>query len=413
MATTNTGTGSSATLATRLKQVYADGITSIIPTSAELMKRLKFRKELELGKEAVFDVQLSHEHGFTVGQGELTLNAAVAQTAANAKVDAYQVILRSRVSYDLISRAKTSKAAFARFNDSKFIPMVESFQKRQEIYAIYGRDGLGKVSSNTSGALVITADTWAPSLWLGAEGLILEAFDSKAATANQHNGDLTVTSVAVSTRTVTVSGTSSSVVANDHLFYKGDRTTTAHNAPVGLMAIARNTGTLYNISASTYALWAANAYDAGTSTLTLAKVLAAAAMSADKGCDEKLTCLVPVSCFQSLVSDQAALRKYDASYSKAKVENGAESIVFYGATGAIEIVPYMFMKQGEAVLFPERYTYLIGSSEMVNQVGPGGDIVFDLESTSAKEMRLFAEWTVFCERPGWITYLTRSDAGAL
>jgi hypothetical protein len=396
-----------------LKQVYAEGITSIIPNSAELMKRLKFRKDLELGKEAVFDVQLSHEHGFTVGQGELTLNAAIAQTNANAKVDAFQVILRSRVSYDLISRAKTSKAAFAKFNDSKFIPMVESFQKRQEIYAIYGQDGLGKVESNTSGVLLITADTWAPSLWLGTEGVILEAFTSKAASATQHNGDVTVTEISTANRTVTVTGTNAAIVANDHLYYKGDRTTTAHKAPVGLMTIARNTGTLYNISASTYALWAANSFDVGTSGLTLAKVLEAAGKSADKGCDEKMTCLVPVRCFQSLVSDQAALRKYDASYNKGKFENGAESITFLGATGAIEIVPYMYMKQGEFVLFPERYTYLIGSSEMVNQVGPGGDIVFDLESTSAKEMRLFAEWTVFCERPGWITYGTRSDAGAL
>lgn len=409
MATVNTTT----TLASRLKQVYANGITEIIPNSTELMRRLKFKQDMELGKEAVFDVQMTHEHGFTVGQGELTLNAAVAQTTENAKVDAYQIILRSRVSYDLISRAKTSKAAFARFNESKFIPMVESFRKREEIYAIYGRDGLGKVSANNSGVLTISDDTWAPSLWLGCEGLVLEAFDAKAATANQHNADLTVTAVSITNKTVTVSGTSSAVVQNDHLYYKGDRTTTAHKAPVGLMTIARNTGSLYNISATTYALWAANSYDCGTSGLTLAKVLAAAAKSADKGCDEKLTCLVPVSCFQSLVSDQAALRKYDASYSKSKFENGAETISFYGATGLIEVVPYMFMKQGEAVLFPERLTYRIGSSEMENRVGPGGDIVFDLESTSAKEMRLFAEWTVFCERPGWITYMTRSDAGVL
>jgi hypothetical protein len=406
-------TNAPSTLASRLKQVYANGITEIIPSSAELMKRLKFKQDMELGKEAVFDVQMTHEHGFTVGQGELTLNAAVAQTTVNAKVDAYQIILRSRVSYDLINRAKTTKAAFARFNDSKFIPMVESFRKREELLAIYGRDGLGKVSGNSSGTLTISADTWCPSLWLGTEGAILEAFDSKAASANQHNGDLTISSIDTANRYVVVTGTNAAVVANDHLYFKGDRTTTAHNAPVGLMSIARNTGTLYNVSASSYALWASNSYDAGTSGLTLAKVLEAAAKSADKGCDEKLTCLVPVKAFQNLVSDQAALRKYDASYSKSKFENGAETISFYGATGLIEIVPYMYMKQGEAVLFPERYTYRIGSTEMTNVVGPGGDIVFDLESTSSKEMRLIAEWTVFCERPGWITYITRSDAGAL
>lgn len=410
MAVTNTP----STIASRLKEVYNDGITQLVPSTNELAgKRLKFKKELELGKQVVFDVQLSHELGFTVGQGELTLNAAIAQTAAKATVDAYQIILRSRVSYDLINRAKTTKAAFARFNDSKFIPMVESFRKREEIHAIYGRDGLGKVSANASGVLTISADTWAPSLWLGLEDAVLEAFDSKAASATQRNGNLTITSVDIVNRTVTVSGTSTAVVANDHLYFKGDRTATAHNGPVGLMHIARNTGSLYGISAATYALWSSNSYDVGTSALTLAKILAAAAKSADKGCAEKLTCLVPVSCFQNLVSDQAALRQYDASYSKSKMENGAESLSFYGATGLIEVVPYMFMKQGEFVLFPERQTCMIGSTEMTNIVGPGGDIVFDLESTSAKEMRLVAEWTVFCERPGWITYGTRSDGSAL
>lgn len=405
MAVTNTTT----TLASRLKEVYNDGITQLVPNANELVgKRLKFKKELELGKKAVFDVQLSHEHGFTVGQGELTLNAAVAQTSAKAEVDGYQIILRSRVSYDLISRAKTSKAAFARFNDSKFIPMVESFQKRQEILAMHGRDSLGIVQGLSGQDITIRVDSWCPALWLGMEDCVIEVFSARTG-GSQRNGDMVVTSVNTTTRVVTVSGTASAVTAGDFIYYKGHRT----SEPIGLMTIARNAGSLYNISAATYALWAANSYDSGTSGLTLAKLLEAAALAANKGCDEKLTALVPISCFQNLVSDQAALRQYDASYSEDKIKSGARKISFFGATGEIEVVPYMFAKQGEAILFPERYTYLIGSSEMVNQVGPGGDIVFDLESTSAKEMRLFAEWTVFCERPGWIVRISRSDNGVL
>lgn len=399
------------TLASRYKIVYPNGITELIPTSTVLMQRLKYKNDLQLGKQVDFDVQLSHEHGFTVGTD--TLNDAVAQVSATATVNAGQIVLRSRVSYEAIERAKDSKTAFAKFNDDKFIPMVESFRKREEIYAIYGRDGLGKVSANDSGVLTISDDTWAPSLWLGCEGLILEAFTSKAASASQHNTDLTVTAVSTANKTVTVSGTSSAVVADDHLYYKGDRTTTAHRAPVGLMTIARNTGTLYGISASTYSLWSANAHDVGTSGLTLAKVLEAAAKAADKGCDEALTCLVPVSCFQSLVSDQAALRRYEGSYSKTKLENGAESLDFFGATGKISIVPYMFMKQGEFVMFPERHVYRIGFAEMKSAVGKNEDIIFDIEASTNKEMRLYAGWTVFCDKPGWIVYGTRSDGGAL
>lgn len=401
MAVTNTP----STLASRLKVVYNKGITSLVPASVELVKRLSFNSDLMIGSKAEFDVQLSHEQGFTVGTGELTLNAAVAQTAAKAQVDAYQIILRSRVSYDLISRAKTEKAAFATFNSQKFIPMVESFRKREETLAMHGRAGLGIVSDNTSGVLTIRADQWCPVLWLGTEGAVLEAFTATTG-GSQHNGDLTVSSIDVENRTVTVTGTNSAVVSGDYLFFKGNRGA----EPIGLWGIARNTGTLYNISATTYALWKANAYDLGTSAISFGKILEASALSANKGCDEKLTCLVPPKAFQKLNADQAALTRYGVSKT---AENGFEKLVFHGACGPIEIVSHLYSKEGESIMFPERYTYLIGSSEMVNQLAKDGDIIFDLEATSSKEMRLYAEWTVFCEKPGFITYMTRSDNLAL
>lgn len=401
-------TNTPTSLASRLKEVYADGPSQIVPAANELFgKRLEFRKELELGKAAIFDVQLSGEQGFTVGQGEVTLNGASAQTTAKASVDGYSVILQSNVSYDLISRAKTTKAAFATFNSQKFIPLAESFRTRGELLCMgYGRQGLGIVSSVSTGVITITPGSWCSAMALTLIGATLEAFTSGG---TQHNTDLVVSSVSTANRTITVTGTSSSVVANDILFLKGHRTA----APYGLMDIAKNVGTLYNISAATYDLWSASAYDVGTSALTLGKISAASALAADKGCAEKLTCLVPNKAFQAMVNDQAALREYGANYNSAKAETGFESIVFHGATGKIEIVPYMFSKEGEFVMFPERWTCLLGSEEMANQVGPGGDIVFDLESTSAKQMRMFGDWTVFCERPGYIVYGNRSDSLAL
>lgn len=409
MATTSTPT----TLASRLKERYKDGISNLIPTSTVLLRKFKFKEDLAPGEKARFDIQLDHEQGFSVGQGEITLNPAVAQNTAKVEVEGYSVILRSRVSYDLITRAKTTKQAFATFHDKKFIPMTESYQKRCEILAKgYGRQGLGVVSANSSGVLTITPGSWNAPLWLGMKGAVLEAFTSTATGATQHNGDLTVSAINVANKTVTVTGTSSAVVANDILFLK-DCHVDSGSAPYGLMDIAKNNATLYNINASTEALWKSNTYNVGTSALTLGKILEAAGYSADMGCDEKLTCTVPVKAFQGLVADESALRSYDAKYSKAKAENGFEAISFYGATGEIEVIPYMFEKEGEFVMFPERYMSKIGSSDMTNQLAKDGDIVFDLENTSAKEMRLFSEWTVFCERPAWITWGNRSDGLAL
>ncbi len=161
-------TSTPSTLASRLKEKYNNGISNLVPTSTVLMRRIKFRKDLTPGEKARFDVQLDHEQGFSVGQGEITLNAAVAQNSAKAEVEGYSVILRSRVSYDLISRAKSNKQAFAQFHDKRFIPMTESYQKRCEILSMgYGRQGLGVVTGNSSGVLTISPASWCPSLWLG------------------------------------------------------------------------------------------------------------------------------------------------------------------------------------------------------------------------------------------------------
>lgn len=406
MATTNTPT----TLASRLKEIYPNGPSSVIPNSTVLQKRLKFRNDIPHGELIRFDVQLTSEHGFSTGTGSITLNGAVAQETAKAQVSGFSLVLQSRVSYDLVSRATGGdKKAFAQFADKKFIPMAESFQKRCEIIDMgYGRRSLGKVVSNTSGALVISPDTWSTAIWAGSKGMVLEAFTDVAA-GTQHDGDLTVSAVDVANKTVTVTGTSTAVVANDLLFYKGFAAASGY----GLMDIAVNTGTLYNISATTYETWASQAYDVGTSAITLGKILEAAALSANMGADEGLTCLIPHSSYEALNADEAALRAYDKSYTKNKGENGFESLTFHSAAGPLEIVPAPYIKDGEGILFPERYTYKLGSTDTTNNVGKDGDIIFDLESTSDKEMRMFRDATVFCEKPAQIVRMTRSDGLAL
>ncbi len=404
MAVTNTPT----TLASRLKQRYANGISQLVPMTNYLKRSIKFKKELAPGEAARFDVQMALENGFSVGTGDFSLNPSIAQESVKAIVEGAGIVLKSRASYDILTRAKTSEQAFATFHDKKFIPMTDSFSRREELLTLIGRQGLGVVKSNAAGVLTITEKSWNPTRFIGLKGSVLEAFTAVTG-GSQHNGDLVITAVDIVNHTVTVSGTSAAVVLNDILYFKGHRGV----EPVGLLHIARNTGTLYNIDASAYELWKASTYDVGTSALTLGKILTAAANAGDKGCAEKLVCLVPIKCFQGLVSDQAALRQYDASYSKDKLENGTEKLSFYGATGEIEVVPYQNMEEGTFLMYPPAWVSYIGSSEMTNEVGDSGEMYFDVEGSAAKEMRLFAEWTVFCERPGFMVIGSRSDNLAL
>lgn len=402
-----------ATIASRFKQRFNKDISQIVPMTADILRSVKFKADLALGASAEFDVQLAPELGFSQGTANASLNGAITQATARASVTGYSLVLQSQVSYDAITRAKSSDTAFASFSDSKFIPMVDSFRMREEYHALLGRDqGLGKVTANAAGVLTISEDTWIPALASSLVGAVITAWTSKmtatAAAGSQHNGDLTVSAVSLANRTITVTGTNAAVVANDYLYFKGDYTVTSR---IGLLAIAQNSGSLFGISAATYPLWSGNTYSLGTSAITLGKILQGAAKAAEKGCvGKKLVCSVPVSAFQSLVADEAALVQYGANKSKS-AENGFEYLTFLGASGTIEVKPHLFIPDGAALIWSPEYTYVIGSQEASAQIAKDGDMIFDLESSMAKEMRMFSDTCgVFCERPGFMVYMTRSDS---
>jgi hypothetical protein len=398
------------TLASRLKQRFNKEVSQLVPESSDMQRRLEFRKDLEQGASAEFDVSLGHEAGFSIGRGSVTLNGAVDQVSVRASVSGYSHILQSKVSYDLIKRANSDEKAFAKFADSKFLNMTVAMRNREELLALNGRRGVGKIQTeNNSGVCVITKASWIPAFWASAVGAKFVAFDSLTGTT-QHAGNITCTAVDIPTRTVTFTsdGTIADLAANDFIFPKGQH----DDGRIGLLDIAYNTGSLYSINAGTYPLWAANSYDVGTSALTVGKILEASALAANKGASmEKLVCYVPPKTMQTLTADESALIRRDPN---AKVmKSGATGIEIQSSTGTIEIVPHLLIPEGVAVIYPPDYTYFIGSCEATSQIAKDGDILFDLESSSDKEMRMFSDHTVFCERPGYIVVMTRSDSLAL
>ena len=397
-------------LASRLKQRFNKDISQLVPETSDMQRRLEFRKDLEQGASAEFDIQLSNDAGFSVGRGSVTLNGSVDQVSARASVNGYSCILQAKVSYDLIKRASSDEKAFAKFADGKFLNLVNAMRNREELLALVGRRGVGKIESeNGSGVVVITKATWIPAFWASAVGAKFVAFDSLTG-STQHAGNITVTAVDIATRTVTFTsdGTIAELNANDYIFPKGQH----NDGRIGLLDIAHNTGTLYGISATTYPLWSANSYDCGTSALTVGKILEASALSANKGASmEKLVCYVPPKTMQALTADESALIRRDPN---AKVmKSGAQGIEIQSSTGTIDIIPHLLMAEGQAVIYPPDYTYFIGSCEATSSVAKDGEILFDLESSSDKELRMFSDHTLFCEKPGYITYITRSDNLAL
>lgn len=396
-----------STVSAWLKEIYADSLHNLVPEGVRLLKLVKFESgSKELGDKYIQPVALTHEFGFSVGSGAFTLNDAIAATYAEAQVEGKNLLLRTQVSYDAMAKASSTKKAFVKWSEQVLGNMTSSFTKRLEVLHFYGAASLAQVESVSSNTLTIKTATWASGIWAGSEGMTVQAYDAVSGGTVQNtanSGVATISSVDLTARTITLDD-ATGIAADDYLFYRGFY----GNELNGIDKIATNTGSLYNISASSYALWKGNSYSCGSAQLTFKKIQHAIALAVAKGLDEKVTCFVSPATYADLNTDMAASRKQDSSYSKKKGENGFESICFYGVNGEIEVVPSIYVKEGEAFCVPLKRFKRIGSSDITMRM-PGqseDQLVLQMPSNAGYEMRLFYDGNLFCERPAYVVKLT-------
>jgi hypothetical protein len=406
MAVTNTPN----TLIGDFKSLYEKSeLVKAVPNWALVQDRFPFSAAEATGEYYIFGVVLQRENGFSYAPSSgantlVTMNAAIAGYVGQAKVEGYAIYLRSRLDYASAAKASAKgKKAFAQAYAAVLKNMKESHQFRLELSLLYGRDGLGVVASNTGGVLVITDATWASGTWAGLKDAVLEAFTAVTASATQHDGDLTVSAVNIGSKAVTVTGTSTSVVANDVLYFKGARTTTAHNECAGLYRILTNTGSLFNIDAASYQLWQANSY-AVNGNLSLTAIMQAASIGMVFGLEKGLLLCSPTK-FAQLASDEAALRRYVQDQRETK--RGVKGISFLLGSVDVEILPHPLVRDGSSMLLNESSIQRIGATDITFAM-PGSSEKMEVHVTdvTAIEMRSMSDQAVFSDMPATCVLMT-------
>jgi hypothetical protein len=392
------------------KVVYADKIQDLVPDFAILQKKVDFvPADKETGNYYAQPVNLSHEAGFTYN-GEagsvVALNAAINGTMKEAQVKGTEIILRSQMSYLALSRASSAgPKAFKRASAWKVEDMNNSARKRLEISMLYGRKSVGQVSGISSGVITITEASWAGGIWAGAEGSVVQVYSATSASATQRNGDMTITAVDSDARTITVSGTSAAVQANDYIYFKGQRTDSAHNDMAGLQEIIANSSTLFNIDASTYSLWKGTSVSS-VGALSFAKIVDAVGKAVNKGLMGQVAVLVSPKAYAALNSDQAALRVFDGSLSK-EAKNGFESIKFFSVNGLIEVICHPLVKQGDAFIVPLDSALRVGSTDLSFELPGMGEQFFRfLDGYNAVELQCMCDQAIFLEKPAHAVFMS-------
>lgn len=402
------------------KEVYQNKIKDLVPSQTKMVNMIPFvAGDKQLGNQFNEPVILGLEGGFTYGGTDgdaFALNDIISFPMKNATVKSAEMVLRSAISVGAASRSASSKNAFERGTKLLVGNMLKSMYHRLEIQLMYGDKGIGQVeSTGTIAAGVYTANNvagdnvikikdseWAAGIWVGLKAKI----DAYAGVTPHEQGKL-VESVDLRLRTVKLTTTVGTIVIGDDLFFEGAK----GKEFKGIHAIAEENVSLFGIANAAEPLFQGNIVDVGTNVtpavLSFSKIEDSISRSIEKGLgEEEVSVLCNTKSWNDLLTDLAAKRSYDQSYSEAKLKQGAREIEFYGQNGTIKIVPSTFVKEGYAYALCEKELIRVGSSDITfDPPGYEGEFFKLLENSNGYEMRAYSDQALFTARPSCITIM--------
>lgn len=411
------------------KKVYADRVNEVVPETDILAKDIPFVGDAEKeGDSYNMPVELTRESGFTFNgtTGDVfTLNYPISAIDKNALVNGTEFVLRAAVSYGAMQKAlkaSTGKAgarAFVNATKYKVANMVRSASYAREVSLLYGggsafKSNLGAIeattgSSGTTLVAKITAATWSLGIWAG---MINAEFDLYTTGGTKQNTNGTagaadsvykVTAVDPSTRTVTFTSHADNVTAasvGEVFVFAG----AYQKDMLGIDGMINTSGTLWNISNSTYDLWAPSSHSVG-GALTFEECLAGLKRPAALGFRGTMCLYVNPTSFEDLNADQAALRRHDKA--GGKVVQGNDAIEFYSQTGSLKIKPHIYVKQGEAFAIPLSECMRVGATDITFEMPDGkGQIFRHMEDKAGLEIRCYWNQAWFCRKPAFCVKYT-------
>ena len=269
--------------------------------------------------------------------------------------------------------------------------------KKLEVELLYGQDGIGIIDSApapTTTSFKITDAEFAPGIYAGSRNMKIDIYNGVTlvtAGAKIQRVDLT-------TKVVTLQTAITLPVAGYKIYPAG----AFGKQMLGMKKIMQNTGMMFNIDAAQYELWEGTEYALPSpDVLSFAVIQQAITKGVEKGLDQDVVVLCNPGHWDDLLTEQAALRMYDSSYKSSESENGARSIKFHSQNGLVEIVPYIHIKEGHALVVCPNDWRRIGSTDITfKRPGQPDKYFLELQSHAGVELRAYTDQAVFCSKPG-------------
>lgn len=404
---------------------YAKQLVNLVPNWSKIQKDIAFSPAGKTGELFRQPVLLKMEHGVTYaasGAGPFALDSVnfVSAVTKKADVTGSQMVLRAAIDYEASFSGEGAEDAFENATSLMVRNMWESVHKRVELDCLYGQTPLDD-SIATSGEtnIQIDATNWADGIWVGMEGIGVQV--APTGSANQaRSGVGYVTAINMATRALTISPGITGLVATDVLWLATQVPTTpataGYNSMAGIEAITNPalwgpSRKLFAIDPTGITLWAATTATctaiSGGTTFNFAALQKAIVYLVNRGLDTDVVCYVAPTVWAQMMSDQMALRRFDAQYSSGKLVSGAQEIEFYAQNGKITVKCHPMLRPSVAYILAPKLWKRIGATDvtfnrnnMGGSVSRGGDSFFkELENLAGYELRCYSHQAIFTEAP--------------
>jgi hypothetical protein len=382
------------------KEVYGQFENSV-PEFARISTDIPYKMIAKTGKQYVFPVRFRRGHGVTFesGANSLTafdLNAVKSGQTDDAIVSGSMFVGRESFAYKVVAQATgDNKYAFSDLFLEGVKDMTDTANFYKEALMLYGQTSFGQFDeagpNATTATLSLTAASSAPGLLAQLEGGYIDVYsDTAFGTKRNATNPILVTGTTYDPDSgvceLILSGTATDIdaIAVGDVFVPRGFYSSGHKTMAGLDAILTTvSGSIFQISTTTYPAWAGTVYSAGSNALTFAKLIkACVAITVRCGMTEDVVkAYVSPATWTDLNNNHAALRRF-TSDTKAEVALGTRSIRYYSVTGSeIEIVPHAMVKQGECFVGIIRYATRGGVT----------DTTFDLNKDTGQNPRFLLE----------------------
>lgn len=391
------------------KQRHLPKLEKLVGEDQQLTRDIPFEEGIKEGALFRQPVYLTRPHGITFSPSDSapTLNAPIAAQTKELSFDAYQLIMRERISYDAADRMSQSDAAYVSATGDLPTWLRMAHLHYVEMMLWYGQsaNGIGTVATAgvSSNTVTITAAEWAPQIWVGSENMRVDVY-----TGTTFNKTVSVTSynldfAAGAGGSITVD---SAVGINDaDAFFPAG---SYGNTYKGIEAIITESTSQFGQSPATYNLLKGVTQSCNTGTLKFKTLLYGLAKARAKGMSRKAKLYVSEFTFPDLVDEVEAARTdpqrgKDNPLRGTEINRGADNMTVLSPTGSFEVQVSSYCKKGMAFgLIQDGSWSRYGTSDVTFRVPGSKDEEFymHLQDVAGYELRSWANFANYTPRAG-------------